>query len=415
MKWSRHRANVQLIISSPTIFWRLPQVLFRGTWTYQKVEPSFTKMPQQTSSLSIAEVEEYNPSIQQNEQQNPTIDRIASSVIAGMKDEAIAAMKDAFTALRMEELNGPDPGSATKKLKEEIDTLKRENEALKRGDQDTGKQKELPNVQNSDWLQGSRKRPWTDEFPNGRTKPMVQCSQTDDDDMTDSRLADKPQSETMHVPFNDDNQQTSPRNDTSKQITPGSLNLRTDENELPSETPDSVSTSHRTRPEQRNTIVKRLRLSNEPAMEVGKRKSRQKKSNTAPNNKPVPTPAPKHHPEQPVRRGRGRGRPRGSSLRRRVRVVSEDDDDGDDASSPQSSSRLADNAQQRPLNGGEKSPSVHDSEKENTSRTTKNTRRNKASNESAEKHRQLVAMRDRMAEEAMRHEEELAGEVGYYG
>ena len=92
MKWSRHRANVQLIISSPTIFWRLPQVLFRGTWTYQKVEPSFTKMPQQTSSLSIAEVEEYNPSIQQNEQQNPTIDRIASSVIAGMKDEAIAAM-----------------------------------------------------------------------------------------------------------------------------------------------------------------------------------------------------------------------------------------------------------------------------------------------------------------------------------
>ncbi|RJE18614.1 hypothetical protein PHISCL_09047 [Aspergillus sclerotialis] len=370
-------------------------------------------MPQQTSSLSISEVEEYNSSIQQNEQQNPTIDRIASSVIAGMKDEAIAAMKDAFTALRMEELNGPDPCSATEKLKGEIDALKRENEALKRGDQDTAEQKALPNVPNLDWLQGSRKRSWTDESPNGRTKPIIQCSQTDDDDMTDSRLVDKPPSEMMHLPFNDYNQQTSLRNDTtSKQTVPGSSNLRTEENQVPYERPDSVSISHGTHPEQRNAIVKRLRLSNEPPMEiVGKRKARAKKSNAAASNKPAPTLAPKDHSEQPVRRGRGR--PRGSLLRRRVQVVS--DDDGDDPP-PQSSSRVADNAQRQPLNGGKKSPSVHDgSEKENPSRTTKNSRRNKDSNDSAEKHRQLVAMRDRMAEEAMRHEEEMAGEVGYYG
>ena len=409
LKMRRRRANDPLIIFSPTIFWRLSQVLFRGTWTYQKVEPTFTKVPQQNSSLSISEVEEYNSSTQQEEEQNPTIDRLTNSMIA-MKDEAIAAMKDAFNALRMEELNGPDPSPVTEKLKGEIDSLKRENEALKRGSQDIGEEKAPSNFQNPDWLQGSRKRPWTDEFPNGRTRPIIQCSQTDDDDMTDSQLVHKPQ-QTMHLPFNDDDQQTSFRNDsTSKQTTPEPSNKHTEVNDIPDQTRNPVNTSHKTLPGQRNTIVKRLRLSNESATEtLGTRKGRPKRSNTAPRNKPLPTLLPK---EQPVKRKPGR--PRGSSVRRMVQVVS--DDDNDDPLS-RDSSKVADDAQGRPPNHGKaQSPGVqHASEKENTSRTTKKSQRNKVENVSSEKHRQLVAMRDRMAEEAMRHEEEMAAEVGYYG
>ncbi|GKZ34985.1 hypothetical protein AbraIFM66950_005424 [Aspergillus brasiliensis] len=162
------------------------------------------------------ELDPYNLSMEQQIQhQGLSLDHISSSV-SNLHD-TMSELKNAFTALRIE-LNGPgrfasDMGTPASKdmmiatvLKElrskteEIERLKLENEALKLknryAEEQTLRQVQPPpppplytdttvlaEVRSPGLLQGSRKRPWPDSFPSGRTQPI---GDSFDDDSSDS-------------------------------------------------------------------------------------------------------------------------------------------------------------------------------------------------------------------------------------
>lgn len=416
---------------SPTIFWKLPQVLFRGTWSYQKLDPSFTDLSHQSPSESMAQVESYNFSTHPDSH----IGHIASSVIAGVKDEAIAAMRNAFTTLRMEEMNGPDSFSLVETLKRENEVLKRENEYLRLGSQYTEQTAPFPtiepplrNSQYSESHKAGRKRPWMGDFPNGRTQSFVNCSQDgEDDDMIDSRSVADPHGRTVHIPLNDNNEHLLVESGTeNSRRTPRSSSMQLDVNQ-----PRHQSTSQDTETTGADTIVKRRCISNASAPgTLGKRpRGRPRKSDPVPSNELSQTP--KSMPvsenivsggsqqksqsstssttpnEQPLKRKRGRppssrksalGRPKSQ-----LRVTNDNKN-----SAPQESG----DDQQK--SNETQSPNMRDgSEKENPDPASKHSQRQTRNHVNEEKHRRLIAMRDRMAEEAMRHEEELAGEVDY--
>lgn len=415
---------------SPTIFWKLSQVLFRGTWSYQKLDPSFTDLSHQSPNESMAQVESYNSSTHPDTH----IGNIASSVLAGVKDEAIAAMRNAFTTLRMEEMNGPDGLSLVERLKRENEALKRENEYLSRGSQYieprasfSAIEPPLRNSQYSDSYKGGRKRPWMGDFPNGRTRSFVDCSQDgEDDDMIDFQSVVNPHGRTVHIPLNDNNEYLSMESvpEKSRRI-PRSSSMH-----------EEVSQSrHQSTPQDTDasgydTIVKRRCTSNASAPGTSEKRGRgrPRKSDLAPSNESSQTPksmsisvsggsqqkgqSPTSSTtpnEQPIKRKRGR--PPGwrkSALGRPKSQLQVTDDNKNPT--PQDSG----DDQQKSSNQETESPNVRDgSEKENPDPASKHSQRHTRSDDTGEKRRRLIAMRDRMAEEAMRHEEELAGEVDY--
>ncbi|TPR03062.1 hypothetical protein CAN33_0013065 [Aspergillus niger] len=222
--------------NGPNIFWKLSKVSFREIVTMRTVEPVFKdgslerilcptppsrqdRTPVHAGALvptTSTELDPYNMSMEQQIQhQGLSLDHITSSV-SNLHD-TMSELKNAFTALRIE-LNGPgrftsDMGTPASKdmmiatvLKElrskadEIERLKLENEALKLknryAEEQTLKQVQPPpppplyadttvlaEVRSPGLLQGSRKRPWPDSFPSGRTHPIRDSF---DDDSSDS-------------------------------------------------------------------------------------------------------------------------------------------------------------------------------------------------------------------------------------
>lgn len=177
------------------------------------------------------EIESYDTSVsQQIQHQGFSIDHISSSV--NNLHDTMSELKHAFTTLRIE-LNGPNrypsemsnpPSSdfdmiatVLKELKsksEEIERLKLEMEALKLKNRYMEKQTTkhpvsmaeiggaLPEVHSPGLLQGSRKRPWPDSFPSGRTEPIADSFDDDRDIFDDFTLADAPL-QSVKVPLKD--------------------------------------------------------------------------------------------------------------------------------------------------------------------------------------------------------------------
>ncbi|RAL13497.1 uncharacterized protein BO97DRAFT_343026 [Aspergillus homomorphus CBS 101889] len=223
--------------NGPNIFWKLSKVSFREIVTMRTVEPTFkdgalerliSPTPEQRRDRTSiqpgalvptgsTELESYGISVEQQIQhQGLSLDHISSSV-SNLHD-TMFELKHAFTALRIE-LNGPgrfapdmnNPASkdlmiatVLKELRsksEEIERLKLEIEALKlrsryAEEQQSFRQQEqqqpslpiltvaemLPEVRSPGLLQGSRKRPWPDSFPSGRTQPIGDSFDDDEDD-----------------------------------------------------------------------------------------------------------------------------------------------------------------------------------------------------------------------------------------
>ncbi|OJJ97739.1 hypothetical protein ASPACDRAFT_80493 [Aspergillus aculeatus ATCC 16872] len=223
--------------NGPNIFWKLSKVSFREIVTMRTVEPTFKDgalerlicppqeqrrdralfQPGALVPTGSTELESHGISVEQQIQhQGLSLDHISSSV-SNLHD-TMFELKHAFTALRIE-LNGPgrfgpdmnSPASkdlmiatVLKELRsksEEIERLKLEIEALKlknryvEEQQSARQQEQLPpslpiltvgemlsEVRSPGLLQGSRKRPWPDSFPSGRTQPIGDSFDDDDDD-----------------------------------------------------------------------------------------------------------------------------------------------------------------------------------------------------------------------------------------
>ncbi|PYI18113.1 hypothetical protein BO99DRAFT_403832 [Aspergillus violaceofuscus CBS 115571] len=223
--------------NGPNIFWKLSKVSFREIVTMRTVEPTFkdgalerlicppqeqrrdraSMQPGALVPAGSTELESHGISVEQQIQhQGLSLDHISSSV-SNLHD-TMFELKHAFTALRIE-LNGPgrfgpdmnSPASkdlmiatVLKELRsksEEIERLKLEIEALKLKnryveEQQSARQQDqlppslpvltvgemLPEVRSPGLLQGSRKRPWPDSFPSGRTLPIGDSFDDDDDD-----------------------------------------------------------------------------------------------------------------------------------------------------------------------------------------------------------------------------------------
>lgn len=332
----------------------------------------------------------------------------------------------------MEEMNGSERISLAERLRRENDTLKQEIEMLKSGGRNGGQQTApfsaidapLQNLHYSDSLRGSRKRPYMDGFPNGRTRSSVGCSQDEeDDDITGSPSVGDRHAQTKHVPLNDFHEHLHDENYTANHSSPRTSNLHVQVNQPPHQ-----STSKYTDTNGYDTLIKRRRVSNISAPGPLRKRprgrprksdpthtprsnlsseytvnmsgsSQQKDQNSTPNTTPS---------DQPTKRKRGR--PVGTfksvlGLRK-----------SEQRAATNNNIRDSGDVEQRTSIEGTESPKVRDgSEKENPDRASKRRHRNTGDEDAAEKQKRLIAMRDRMAEEAMRHEEELAGEAGYYG
>lgn len=166
---------------------------------------------------------------QQMQYQGHSIDHISSSV-SNLHD-TMHELKHAFTALRLE-LNGPgrfssDVGNPAgsdfdmiatvlKELKlktEEIERLKLEVEALKfknrymeenstKSVSMAGIEVALPEIQGPGLPSDSRKRPWPDSFPSGRTQPIADSYDDESDILDDFAVADAP-IEPVKIPLKD--------------------------------------------------------------------------------------------------------------------------------------------------------------------------------------------------------------------
>lgn len=232
----------------PNIFWKLAKVSFREIVTMRTVEPLFKEgalerllNPSPRRDRTSVQPGALVPAgsdggdindmsvTQQMQNQGHNIDHISSSV-SNLHD-TMHELKHAFTALRLE-LNGPgrfssDVGNPAgsdfdmiatvlKELKlktEEIERLKLEVEALKlknryMEDHSTksvsmaGIEVALPEIQTPGLIPDSRKRPWPDSFPSGRTHPIADSYDDDSDILDDFAIADGP-TEPVKIPLKD--------------------------------------------------------------------------------------------------------------------------------------------------------------------------------------------------------------------
>ncbi|KAK5690338.1 hypothetical protein LTS12_028809, partial [Elasticomyces elasticus] len=224
--------------NGPNIFWKLAKVSFREIVTMRTVEPLFKEgalerllNPSPRRDRTSIQPGALVPTgsdggdtndmtvTQQMQHQGHSIDHISSSV-SNLHD-TMYELKHAFTALRLE-LDGPgrfssDVGNPAgsdfdmiatvlKELKlktEEIERLKLEVEALKfknryMEDHSTksvsmaGIEVALPEIQTPGLISDSRKRPWPDSFPSGRTQPIADSYDDESDILDDFTIADAP-------------------------------------------------------------------------------------------------------------------------------------------------------------------------------------------------------------------------------
>ncbi|BCR87355.1 uncharacterized protein ACHE_31342S [Aspergillus chevalieri] len=298
--------------NGPNIFWKLAKVAFREIVTMRTVEPIFkegalerilntTTREARRDRISIqpgalvpagsTEMEGYDLSVsRQIQHQGFSIDHISSSV-SNLHD-TMSELKQAFTALRIE-LNGPgrlsletgNPGSSDydmittvlrelKSKSEEIERLKLEMEAVKLKnrylEEQAAKQSlpmadiegALPQVHSPGILHNSRKRPWPDSFPSGRTEPIADSFDDEGDIFDDFSAVDTPM-QSMKIPLKDPEEARSVANSIYAQSTPGSPRLSVEVTQHQQQTPtlDHTIDSTRDSSGQPHPIVKRPRVS----------------------------------------------------------------------------------------------------------------------------------------------------------
>lgn len=236
---------------------------------------------------SSTEVEGYDMTVsRQIQHQGFSIDHISSSV--NNLHDTMSELKQAFTALRIE-LNGPgrlsletgNPQSSDydmittvlrelKSKSEEIEKLKLEMEAVKLKNRyledQAAKQSlpmadiggALPQVHSPSILHGSRKRPWPDSFPSGRTEPIAD-SFDDEGDIFDGFSAVDTPMQSMKIPLKDPEEVRS----IYAQSTPGSPRLSVEVHQQQQHTPtvDNMIDPGRDSSGQQHAIVKRPRVS----------------------------------------------------------------------------------------------------------------------------------------------------------
>lgn len=237
------------------------------------------------------EMEGYDVSVsRQIQHQGFSIDHISSSV--NNLHDTMSELKQAFTALRIE-LNGPGrlsletgtPGSSdydmiTTVLKElrskseEIERLKLEMEAVKLKnrylEEQAAKQSlpmadiegALPQVHSPGMLHNSRKRPWPDSFPSGRTEPIADSFEDEGDIFDDFSVVDTPM-QSMKIPLKDPEEARSMADSIHAQSTPGSTrrSVEASHHQQQTTTLDNTMDSARDSSGQQNAIVKRPRVS----------------------------------------------------------------------------------------------------------------------------------------------------------
>lgn len=253
---------------------------------------------------SVEAAGERNPSVEQN--QDMSIGQISSSV-CGLHD-SMSELKSAFTALRIE-LNGSGiegtnnnlemVSTVLKELKsksQEIEKLQLENEALKlrnkyaevQGVPQPGCSATLPEVQSPGLLlPDNKKRPWADTFPNGRTQPIADSFDDDDNDevLPDNYSPSQAASQTMRIPLRE----------------PGLITPLTDEPPDVRLPPDSSKPSIEPQPNQQSpnyqtgvmqpVVVKRQRL-NQQIDSTATDKSSERRKSTRPRRSFSRTPRP---------------------------------------------------------------------------------------------------------------------------
>ncbi|GFF53394.1 hypothetical protein IFM51744_08091 [Aspergillus udagawae] len=254
----------------PNIFWKLSKVSFREIVTMRTVEPLFRDgslerllcpAPKESStsraliSTGPHEVDGNTLSMEQQIQhQGVSIDHISNSV--NNLHDTMSELKHSFTSLRIE-LNGPgrfpSDSSGTygsdfdmirtllKELKskaEEIETLKLEIQALQLKNRYMEEQTTrhptatfgmectaMPEVRSPGLLQAGRKRPWPDSFPSGRTEPIADSFDEEDDTFGDFSLADM-HAQSVKIPLKDPEPVRAITDSTHHQIPPESPRLR---------------------------------------------------------------------------------------------------------------------------------------------------------------------------------------------
>ncbi|KAL4892553.1 hypothetical protein BDV59DRAFT_43467 [Aspergillus ambiguus] len=296
--------------SSPSIFWKLSKISFREIVTMRTVDPTFVDVPidrlvtphsrepthrRERNSIqagalvptSATEVDHHNMSVEQQIQhQGLNIDYISNSV-SNLHD-TMSELKSAFTALRIE-LNGPgrlfeagnnignDFNMVTTVLRElkakseEIERLKLENEALKLRNRYVEEQgftqqpsylspmeETITEVQSPGLLEGSRKRPWPDSWPTGRTEAIADSFddvERDDDSIGDFSLAESTSIPPVKIPLKESEPSL------ISDMAPGDPNLRIEvqrpEPQPPQDEVEPGSGHH----SQQATVSKRPRLS----------------------------------------------------------------------------------------------------------------------------------------------------------
>lgn len=299
----------ELIKDRPNIFWKLAKVSFREIVTMRTVEPLFKEgalerllNPSPRRDRTSVQPGALVPTgsdggdtndmtvTQQMQHQGHSIDHISSSV-SNLHD-TMYELKHAFTALRLE-LDGPgrfssDVGNPAgsdfdmiatvlKELKlktEEIERLKLEVEALKfknryMEDHSTksvsmaGIEVALPEIQTPGLISDSRKRPWPDSFPSGRTQPIADSYEDESDILDDFTIADAP-IKPVKIPLKDAEPRRSIEDPLYEPSHAGSPDYRFETNRqrrqtpLPDTSTDSARNSANTNPQQ--AVVKRPRV-----------------------------------------------------------------------------------------------------------------------------------------------------------
>ncbi|KAF7118228.1 hypothetical protein CNMCM5793_007634 [Aspergillus hiratsukae] len=310
----------------PNIFWKLSKVSFREIVTMRTVEPLFkdgslerllcpTPKEFTTSRALIStgpnEVDGNIMSVEQQIQhQGVSIDHISNSV-SNLHD-TMSELKHSFTSLRIE-LNGPgrlpSDGSGThgsdfdmvrtvlKELKskaEEVETLKLELQALKLKNRYMEEQTTrhpsatfgmettaMPEVRSPGLLQAGRKRPWPDSFPSGRTEPIADSFDEEDDTFGDFSLADM-HAQSVKIPLKEPDPVRTITNSTGHQIPAESPRLRIEVTRSRQHTPHFDNMIEDTQgtivDSQQPAVVKRPRISHSGASTKKRRPGRPRKS-----------------------------------------------------------------------------------------------------------------------------------------
>lgn len=237
------------------------------------------------------EMDGYDVSVsRQIQHQGFSIDHISSSV--NNLHDTMSELKQAFTALRIE-LNGPgrlsletgNPASSDydmittvlrelRSKSEEIERLKLEMEAVKIKnrylEEQAAKQSlpmadiegALPQVHSPSITHGSRKRPFPDSFPSGRTEPIADSFDDEGDIFDDFSAVDTPM-QSMKIPLKGPEEVRSTANSIYAQSTPGSprLSVEVPQNQQKTPTLNNTVDSARDSSGQQHAIVKRPRVS----------------------------------------------------------------------------------------------------------------------------------------------------------